>query len=237
MIFHSLCCLTCHILFQPPANVLLVQHTRLPSSLHAFPTEKNLAAFHSRRTAQGVVDAAARVSDGAGRNRWRGFDHAIPVRAQSPAVIHELPWLDALYTRLGFGEYRPFIQLLGVVSIVLVVGSSLFKTLTLHVLNRFVHLQRHSLSTRLLSRYLHQPYEFFLTRNPSVLAKNVLSEVDQLVFDLIQPLSQLLAQGVLVLAMVALIFTTTPSPPPVPLPCSGCSMAAFTAWRASTWRA
>lgn len=127
-----------------------------------------------------------------------------------PAVIHELPWLDALYTRLGFGEYRPFIQLLGVVSIVLVVGSSLFKTLTLHVLNRFVHLQRHSLSTRLLSRYLHQPYEFFLTHNPSVLAKNVLSEVDQLVFDLIQPLSQLLAQGVLVLAMVALIFYYDP---------------------------
>lgn len=127
-----------------------------------------------------------------------------------PAVIHELPWLDALYTRLGFGEYRPFIQLLGVVSIVLVVGSSLFKTLTLHVLNRFVHLQRHSLSTRLLSRYLHQPYEFFLTHNPSVLAKNVLSEVDQLVFDLIQPLSQLLAQGVLALAMVALIFYYDP---------------------------
>jgi len=28
--------------------------------LHAFPTEKNLAAFHSRRTAQGVVDAVVR---------------------------------------------------------------------------------------------------------------------------------------------------------------------------------
>jgi len=40
--------------------VLHVQHTRLPSSLHAFPTEKNLAAFHSRRTAQGVVDAVVR---------------------------------------------------------------------------------------------------------------------------------------------------------------------------------
>jgi ABC-type multidrug transport system fused ATPase/permease subunit len=127
-----------------------------------------------------------------------------------PAIIHENPWLQGIYTRLGFRTAHDFIIVLGLASITLVITSSGFKTITLHVLNRFVHFQRHSISSRLLSRYLHQPYEFFLLRNPSILGKNVLSEVDQLVFDSIQPLSQLLAQGTVVLAMAVLIFVYDP---------------------------
>ncbi|HEV2620735.1 MAG TPA: ABC transporter ATP-binding protein [Frateuria sp.] len=123
-----------------------------------------------------------------------------------PAIIHETPLLLDLYRRLGLTDTRQFIFLLGFASIALVIASSLFKTVTLHVLNRFVHMERHSISTRLLSRYLEQPYEFFLVHNPSILAKNVLSEVDQLLFELVQPLSQLLAQGAVLLAMTLLIF-------------------------------
>lgn len=127
-----------------------------------------------------------------------------------PAVIHESPLLTRLSGLLGTGDTRHFIFALGFASIVLVISSSLFKTVTLHVLNRFVHLERHSISTRLLSRYLQQPYEFFLIHNPSILAKNVLAEVDHLLLELIQPLSQLLAQGAVLLAMVVLIFCYDP---------------------------
>lgn len=127
-----------------------------------------------------------------------------------PAIIQENPVLQAIYETFGFQSSRDFIFVLGLFSIFLVVASSAFKAVTQHVLNRFVHLQRHALSSRLLSRYLHQPYEFFLARNPSILAKNVLSEVDQLMFDLIQPLSQLLAQGAVILAMTLLIFSYDP---------------------------
>ncbi len=122
-----------------------------------------------------------------------------------PAIIQESPALLTLYHRFEMADARQFIFLLGIASVVLVVASSLFKTITLHVLNRFVHMERHSIATRLLSRYLQQPYEFFLVNNPSILAKNVLSEVDQLLFELIQPLSQLLAQCAVLFAMTALI--------------------------------
>ncbi|MBS0200384.1 MAG: ABC transporter ATP-binding protein [Proteobacteria bacterium] len=127
-----------------------------------------------------------------------------------PAVIHENTALQSIYSQFGFYDERDFILALGIASILIVIGSSAFKTVTLHVLNRFIHMERHSLSARLLSRYLHQPYEFFLTRNSSVLTKNVLSEVDQLLFELIQPLSQLIAQGSVVLAMALLIFCYDP---------------------------
>lgn len=127
-----------------------------------------------------------------------------------PAIIHENPWLQATYNHFNFHNARNFILTLGVASIAIVVTSSAFKAVALHLLNRFVHFERHSISSRLLSSYLHQPYEFFLVRNSSILSKNVLSEVDQLLFELIQPLSQLIAQGTVVLAMAVLIFCYDP---------------------------
>jgi ABC-type multidrug transport system fused ATPase/permease subunit len=127
-----------------------------------------------------------------------------------PEVIHENRYLARAYQALGMQDNRSFIIAMGIASITLVVLSSLFKAITLHFLNRFVHLVRHASSARLLSRYLHQPYEFFLGHNPSILAKNVLSEVDQLMFGAMQPLSQLIAQGALVLAMALLIFIYDP---------------------------
>lgn len=122
-----------------------------------------------------------------------------------PEVIAEQPVLEALYAWSGLPDARSFIIALGIVSIVVVVLSSAFKTVTQHLINRFVHLQRHAISARLLAKYLAQPYAFFLTRNSAELNKNILSETDQLLFALIQPLAQLIAQGAVVLAMLVLI--------------------------------
>lgn len=127
-----------------------------------------------------------------------------------PAIVQENPWLQRAYTLSGASDTRGFIVILGLASMGVVVLSSAFKTITLHLVNRFIHMLRHAISTRLLSRYLRQPYEFFLTHNPSALAKNVLSEADQLTFDLLQPLSMLIAQGMMVLAMVVLIVVFDP---------------------------
>lgn len=127
-----------------------------------------------------------------------------------PEIVQESAWLQWLYAASGTEDSRRFIVRLGLMSMAVVLLSSAFKTVTFHLVNRFVHMLRHSISARLLSRYLHQPYEFFLERNPSSLAKSVLSEADQITFDLLQPLSMLIAQGVVVLAMVALVFVYDP---------------------------
>lgn len=127
-----------------------------------------------------------------------------------PGIIQENVCLRQAFERFGSGDVRQFIAALGLASIVLVVGSSLFKTVAQHALNRFIHFERHSISTRLLSRYLGQPYEFFLARNTAELSKNVLSEADMLLFSLLHPLSQMLAYGVVVLAIMAMIFWYDP---------------------------
>ena len=127
-----------------------------------------------------------------------------------PDIVQENAGLLWLYDRFSFASNQAFIFTLGLASIALVVGSSAFKTITLHQLNRFTFLLRHSISARLLSGYLHQPYEFFLAYNPSALSRNVLSEIDQLQNGLIRPLSQLIAQGAVALAMMLLLFLYNP---------------------------
>jgi len=128
-----------------------------------------------------------------------------------PSIIEENPLFLAAYQYFKFNESKEFILALGLVSIGAVVASSAYKTITLHIVNRFVHFERHSISSRLLSRYLHQPYEFFLTHNSAVLAKNVLAEVDMLMFNLIQPMSQLIAQGSVLIAMALLVLLYDPT--------------------------
>lgn len=127
-----------------------------------------------------------------------------------PEIVQENPWLQRAYALSGADSMRDFIVMLGLSSITIVVISSFFKTITLHAVNRFVYMLRHSISTRLLARYLGQPYEFFLSRNPAELSKNVLSEADQLTFSLLQPLSMLIAHGTVVVAMVILIVAYDP---------------------------
>ncbi|MCK9505340.1 MAG: ABC transporter ATP-binding protein/permease [Porticoccaceae bacterium] len=127
-----------------------------------------------------------------------------------PDIVQDNAALAWLYDRFAFDSNQQFITALGLASIALVVGSSAFKTITLHLVNRFTFLLRHSISARLLSGYLHQPFEFFLKYNPSELSRNVLSEIDQLQAGLISPLSQLIAQGAVVLAMMLLLFFYNP---------------------------
>lgn len=127
-----------------------------------------------------------------------------------PDIVQDNAALTWLYNRFAFDSNQQFITALGLASIALVVGSSAFKTITLHLVNRFTFLLRHSISARLLSGYLHQPYEFFLKHNPSELSRNVLSEIDQLQGGLISPLSQLIAQGAVVLAMMLLLLFYNP---------------------------
>lgn len=125
-------------------------------------------------------------------------------------VIFENSWLNWAYTTFNFTSSTDFMQTLGIFSIAMVVGSSLFKTVTLHIVNRFVFFLRHHLSVRLLERYLQQPYDFFLIRNSSLLSRNVLSEIDELLNGLIKPISQLIAQGAVVVAMMVLLFIYNP---------------------------
>lgn len=128
----------------------------------------------------------------------------------SPNIIKDNQKFHYFYEVLNANSYTNFIIKLGLVSMVLIILSAIFKVIHSYGTSRFVSLQRHYLSTRLLSIYLKQDYEFFIQKNSSELTKNILSQIDQLVDNIIQPIMTIISYGLVIFAMIMLIFMHNP---------------------------
>ncbi|MHA3062243.1 ABC transporter ATP-binding protein [Acinetobacter sp. ANC 4641] len=128
----------------------------------------------------------------------------------SPNIIQNDQKFNYFYELLNAQSYTNFIIKLGLVSMALIILSAIFKVIHSYGTSRFVSLQRHYLSTRLLSIYLKQDYEFFIQKNSSELTKNILSQIDQLVDSIIQPIMIIISYGLVIFAMIMLIFMHNP---------------------------
>lgn len=128
----------------------------------------------------------------------------------NPKIVESSAILTRLYALFSSNSPEQFIMHLGILSLIIVVVSTCVKILTQYALNRFSSLQRHYFSTRLLKIYLQQPYEFFIQRNSSILIKNILSEVDQLIWTMIIPALNLMSYGVVLLAMIVILLAYDP---------------------------
>lgn len=128
----------------------------------------------------------------------------------SPDIIQNDQKFYYFYEILNATSYTNFTIKLGLVSMVLIILSAIFKVIHSYGTSRFVSLQRHYLSTRLLSIYLKQDYEFFIQNNSSELTKNILSQIDQLIDNIIQPIMIIISYGLVVFAMIMLIFMHNP---------------------------
>lgn len=128
----------------------------------------------------------------------------------NPNVVESNSYLKQLYDFTGAANKQNFILYLGFLSLFLVICSTVFKIVTQYAVNRFASLQRHYFSTRLLKTYLQQNYEFFIQRNSATLAKNILSEVDQLIWTMILPALTLMSYGVVLLSMVGILLLYDP---------------------------
>ena len=128
----------------------------------------------------------------------------------NPGIIDTNPVLAFLYERLGFASTDAFLFALGGAAFVLVIFGALFRTVTLYAMHRFTQMRRHSVGERLLETYLRQPYAFFLDRHSGDLAKSILSEVDQLIDQVFRPGFEVLAYGVVLLAMITLLLIVDP---------------------------
>jgi len=119
----------------------------------------------------------------------------------------ELEWLGR-YTSGLSPERLPIV--LGGVTLVIMVSSALVRLTTEYAVGRFVELRRHSLSSRLLERYLRQPYSYFLERNPAELSQTMLSEVDTVVQLVLFPALRIPVYGLAAAGLVTLLVVVDP---------------------------
>lgn len=128
----------------------------------------------------------------------------------NPEVVESNHSLKLIYDFTGATSKQNFIVYLGFLSLGIVIFSTIFKIITQYAVNRFASLQRHYFATRLLKIYLQQNYEFFIQRNSATLVKNILSEVDQLIWTMILPALTLMSYGVVLLAMIGILLLYDP---------------------------
>ncbi|MCC7073398.1 MAG: ABC transporter ATP-binding protein [Deltaproteobacteria bacterium] len=111
-----------------------------------------------------------------------------------PNAIEKSKSLSSAYAMAGTETREGFFFLVGVVVLVTVTLGNVTQAFTTYALLRFSWMRNHTLSVRLLESYLHRPYTFFVQNNSSDLAKNLLSEVQQVVTGIVVQGLQLCAR-------------------------------------------
>jgi ATP-binding cassette, subfamily B, bacterial PglK len=129
----------------------------------------------------------------------------------NPEIIESNAWVQALYSHGGFTNRDEFLFALGLVALAVVLTAALVRAAGQYAILHFVNMRRYSLSQRLLTGYLGQPYAFFLNRNSADLSKRVLSDVDIVIDHCLNPLVQMTAHGLIMTLLMVLLFAVDPA--------------------------
>lgn len=127
-----------------------------------------------------------------------------------PAAIQTSPWLAWAYDRFGFNSSYDFLRALGVGALVVIVTGISLQLVNIYNSSRFALMRIHSISRKLLSAYLSQPYEYYLNRNSSIMSTRVLSEVQELVSRVLLPTTDLVTSSLTIIALTALLMWVDP---------------------------
>ncbi len=105
----------------------------------------------------------------------------------NPELVETNPIANFFYTYIGFQTADSFIMMVGIAFVCLLIAVSILRSVTAYALNRWIFMREYSLSRRLLSVYLRQPYEFFLNRHTGQLSTYILNESSHVVSNAYRP--------------------------------------------------
>jgi ATP-binding cassette, subfamily B, bacterial PglK len=90
-----------------------------------------------------------------------------------PQIVFDNRWLFWVYETLNFTSVNRFLVFSGVIMFLIIIFSNCVSAFATWLKMRFVWMNNHRLSRRLLDKYLSMPYAFFLNQNSSELSNNV----------------------------------------------------------------
>jgi len=128
----------------------------------------------------------------------------------NPDIVNTNQYLSAIYAYFEFDSSKSFLYFLGVVFLVVVVGSLLLKAVAFWTQAKFSHSRNHSWSCRLINNYIKQEYDWFLSKHSSALGASVLHEINKLVHGVLFPSMQLVSNILVVLFLMGLMILADP---------------------------
>jgi len=133
----------------------------------------------------------------------------------NPNIVNENQILSSLYYYLNSNftwvdSIGNFLIVLGFSSFIFTLGISFLRIYTLYKMNKYIETCRCNLSISILKIYLDQSYEFFLGRHSGELTKNMLSEVDHVVIEVLRPTIIMISYVFVLLAIIVLLIWSNP---------------------------
>lgn len=128
----------------------------------------------------------------------------------NPDAITQSQFLSELYTYFAFTDEQQFLFALGLVVLVLLTTANVFTVFTLLQQHKFAWDSAHSIASRLLNKYLNQPYSFFLQENTSQMAKQILSDTTDIASGFLLSIAVMVAKAFVALVIFALLVVVDP---------------------------
>ena len=123
----------------------------------------------------------------------------------NPNAVTDRYLLSIVYEFLSFRSEREFMIFLGMFCFGLLLAAAVVRTVGQYALIRFAQMRRHSLGLKLFRRYLSSPYERFLFAHSGDVTKTILSEVDQFIATICQPIAIMIGQLFTLIAIISLL--------------------------------
>ena len=127
-----------------------------------------------------------------------------------PEVVQENGVLAHLYDRGGFDDTRSFLGALCLTVFVVLLVSVVVRVATNYLTARFTRGVVLTLSQALLTKYLRNPYEWYLARHSADLSKTLLSETKEVVNGSITPAMRFISDAIVCVTMVAFLVRLEP---------------------------
>ena len=126
------------------------------------------------------------------------------------AVVTSDPFLTWAFTTFGFNSTNVFLIVLGAGVVALLIVTNTLMAANAWLVYRFAWDRHHAISVRLLQHYLDQPYVSYLTRDTSLMARNVLNEIRDLTDGVVLPLLRLFSTSVTVVFILGFLIWYSP---------------------------
>ena len=128
----------------------------------------------------------------------------------NPEIITQNNWIQAIYTYFDFPDNNSFIISTGLLMLFLILFGNAVSAVATWAKFKFVWNNNDNISRRLLQHYLLQPYEFFLNRNSSDLAKNILNEIQFLTNGFLIPLLDFASRILIIIVIITMVLIVNP---------------------------
>jgi ABC-type multidrug transport system fused ATPase/permease subunit len=127
-----------------------------------------------------------------------------------PSNIESNQILIYIYNNIEFKSAYNFLVFLGFICLVLIVISTLLQLLRVYSIERYSRMRMSSISVKLFSNYLQQPYQYFLTRHSGELSTRILSEAHLIVTQFYHPMANLITAFFTIVILIVTLLLIQP---------------------------